>query len=275
MEHVHDHTLWETLIEVFTAEELVPLFALWLGVLGAVVGSFLCCAASRRGTGESALRGRSRCDSCGRVLAARDMIPIVSWLLLRGRCRHCGAKIPVSDWLGETLPAAAFAALTLVIGPSAELWMWLILTALLTELSLIDAKEQILPDGLLIAAAGVRLVFWAAGGFSLPELKTMAVGAVSVSAPVLAAALVMDRVLGRESMGGGDIKLLAVLGLYLPWRQMIFLLVCACLTGIAGGLLSRGRGGDKAFPFGPHIALAAIVTRLAGGPVVGWYMGLF
>ena len=273
MEHVHEHTFLEMVDLVFTAEELRPLMALWLAVLGAVLGSFLCCAAARRGSGESVLKGRSRCDSCGHVLAAWEMIPVFSWPLLRGKCRHCGAKIPPADWLGETLLAAAFGALTLVIGVGGELWMWLILAALLTELSLIDAREQILPDSLLIAAAAVRLVFWAVGGFSLPALKTMAIGAVSVSVPVLAAVLVMDKVLGRESMGGGDIKLLAVLGLYLDWRHMLLTVLAACLMGIVGGAIGRKKG--KPFPFGPYIALAAVLVRLAGEPVIGWYMGLF
>lgn len=273
MEQVHGHSFWDMALSVLTAGEFRPVLALLLGVLGAVLGSFLACAASRRGSGDSVLKGRSRCDSCGRVLAVREMIPVLSWPLLRGRCRRCGAKIPVLYWLAEALPAAAFAALTMTLGVSAELGMWLILTALLTELALIDARELVLPDGLLAAAALVRLVFWAAGGFDRAEIAAMAIGAVSASVPLLAVALVMDRVLGRESMGGGDIKLLAVLGLYLDWRRMILLLVCACLAGIAGGLAARKR--DSAFPFGPYIALAAVIVELVGERVVQWYVGLF
>ena len=264
MEHVHDHTFWEMVSEVLTAPELRPLLALWLGLLGSVMGSFLDCAASRRGTGRSVLKGRSQCDSCGHVLAAWEMIPLVSWPLFRATCRHCGAHIPVECWLAEIFGAAAFATLTLAIGGSWELLMWLILAALLLELSLIDARELIIPDGLLIAAAAVRLVFWAIEGHALPALGQMAIGALSVSLPLLLLSLLMDKVLGRESMGGGDIKLLAVL---------IFLLLASCLVGIIGGLITAKRG--KPFPFGPYIALGAFITRLTGGPVISWYLGLF
>lgn len=273
MEHVHDHTFWEMVSETLTYPGLRPLLALWLGVLGSVMGSFLDCAASRRGTGRSVLKGRSQCDTCGHVLAAWEMIPIISWPLFRGTCRHCGAHIPVECWLAEVFGAAAFAALTLAIGVSWELLMWLILAALLLELSLIDAREQILPDGLLIAAAVVRLVFWVIEGHSLLALGGMAIGALSISVPLLLLSLLMDKVLGRESMGGGDIKLMAVLGLYFPWQQMVFLLLASCLVGIVGGLISAKRG--KPFPFGPYIALGAIITRLAGGPVISWYLSLF
>lgn len=252
---------------------LTPLFAFWLGILGAVLGSFLCCAASRRGTGESVWRGRSRCDSCGRTLAAWELIPIFSYLFFRGRCRTCGKRIPVDAILAEALGAFSFAALTLRLGLTAELVMWLILAALLLLLGLIDAREQILPDRLLLAAVLVRAVFWALSGFSLQELGRMALGAFGVSVPLLLLVLMMDRILGRESMGGGDIKLTAVLGLYLPWQQMLFMLLTACVLGIIGGLASRARG--KAFPFGPYLALAALVTRLAGENVIRWYMGLF
>lgn len=273
MEHTHQHTLWRTLVEVFTAEELTPLFALWLGVLGAVAGSFLCCAASRRGTGRSVWRGRSVCDCCGRTLAAWEMIPIFSCLVFRGRCRTCGGRIPPEAWLSELLGAAAFAGLTLRLGLTVELPAWLIFSSLLLLLGLIDAREQILPDGLLLAGAALRLAFWALAGFSLPALGRMALGAVSVSVPLLVLSLVMDRVLGRESMGGGDIKLLAVLGLWFPWQQMLLLLMAACVLGILGALITRARG--RAFPFGPYIALAALITRLAGENVVAWYAGLF
>ena len=123
MEHVHDHTFWGLLVETLTADELRFETAAKLRDRLAVMGSFLDCIASRHGSGESFLKGRSHCDSCGHVLAAWEMIPIVSWPLFRGKCRHCGERIPVISWLAEVFGAAGFAALALVLGGSVELLM--------------------------------------------------------------------------------------------------------------------------------------------------------
>lgn len=247
----------------------------WLALLGAMLGSFFACAAQRAARGESALRGRSRCDSCGHALAARDLVPVASYLACRGRCRYCGKKIPLSDFWAEIAGACIFAAFALHTGPAPVLGLWLGLGAGLLYLSLRDIAQRVLPDWVLLALAALRLVYWALEGFSLPELGTMALGAVSVAAPLLAVVLLMDRVMGRETMGGGDIKLMAVLGLYFPWEQMLFLLLAACALGIVGGLAGHGRRGEGTLPFGPYIAAAAVLTVLLGPTAVGWYLSLF
>ncbi len=211
--------------------------AFWLAVLGAVLGSFFDCLAWRRAHGESIWRGRSHCGSCGHVLTVRDLVPVFSYLFARGRCRYCRAKIPADALLAELAGMAAFALLTWKTGLVPELAMWLILAALLLLLSLIDFHERLLPDGLLAAAVANRLIFFLLSGNAAARLAPMLIGAFSVSLPMLLVSLIMDRVLGRESMGGGDIKLLFVLGLYLDWMQMILLLFTACILGIAAALV--------------------------------------
>ena len=243
------------------ADHLLQLYlTLWLALLGAVLGSFLCCAADRGGLP----RGRSCCDHCGRSLGAGELIPVVSYLHSRGRCRHCGGAIPGHVLGAEVAGAVGFAALAWRFGPCPELVMWLILAALLLLLSLIDGKEHLLPDKLLLAAAVNRVVFLFLLGQPLPEtLKTMALGSLGI-------ALVMDKVLGRESLGGGDIKLLFVLGLYLSLLEMLLLLVAACLLALVWAL-GRGKG---EIPFGPFLAGGWLAVVLFGAPLLSWYQSL-
>lgn len=249
--------------------------ALWAGVLGAVLGSFLDCAAARYAAGAGWLpRGRSRCDACGHVLAVTDLIPVVSFLARRGRCRWCGAKIPADCLWAEIAGAAAFAALAARFGPAPELVMWLLLAAALLAVSLTDAKVHEIPDGALLFAAAARAVFLLLLRQPLlPALREMALGALPVPAALLALSLVMDRALGRESLGGGDIKLLFVIGLYMTWAEMLLILLAGCLLALLWALRP---GRDRAAPlaFGPFIAAAWLLTVLFGGGLIGWYMAL-
>lgn len=219
---------------------LICYAAFWLAVLGAVLGSFFDCLAWRRAHGESIWQGRSHCGSCGHILGVRDLIPVFSYLFARGRCRYCHTKIPADALFAELAGMAAFGLLTWKTGLVPELAMWLIFAALLLLLSLIDLHERLLPDKLLIAAVANRLIFLLISGNVSEQLAPMLIGAFSVSVPMLLIALAMDRILGRESMGGGDIKLLFVLGLYLNWMQMLLLLFVACILGIAAALATRG-----------------------------------
>ncbi len=248
-------------------------YTVWLGILGAVMGSFLDCLAWRRIHGESIFKGRSHCAACGHVLGVRDLIPVVSYLSTGGKCRYCGAGIPWDAPAAEIALAAAFSALAWKLELSPELFMWLIFAGLLLLLSLIDAMERLLPDALLAIAAGNRLAFWLFTGHSPAELKAMVIGACSVAVPLLLLVLALDRLWGRETMGGGDIKLLFVMGLYLHWTEMLLLLLTACILGIIGGLL--GKSGGRGIPFGPYLAAACIVVRLFGSPLIDWYLGLF
>lgn len=251
---------------------LVNLYlALWLAILGAVLGSFLCCAADRGGLPT----GRSRCDGCGHVLGVGELIPIFSYLASKGRCRHCGASIPVRCLAAELVGAASFAALGLRFGPSLELVMQLILAALLLLLSLVDWTAHVLPDKLLLAAAVNRLVFLFLLREPLGEtLPQMALGAFSVSLPLLLLSLVMDWLLNKDTLGGGDIKLLFVLGLYLSWLEMLLLLIFACALALlwAAGPGRRQAGGE--IPLGPFLAASWLCVTLFGAPLIQWYVSL-
>lgn len=245
-------------------------------LLGAVFGSFLNCAAWRISHGESVLRGRSHCPDCGHVLGAGDLVPILSWLFLRGRCRYCGKKIPARYPLTE----AVFALLTLLCLLRFDLsWLclrnWILLCCLFC-LSLTDLECMIIPDVCLIIAAAVWGIFLPLTGMGWPAVRGGLLAGLIFGGGLLGLSLLMDRILKRDSLGGGDIKLFAVLGLYLGIVGTLFMTVLACLLGLLFAVLRRGRGGgSEPFPFGPAIAAAGTVMLLCGEPLIQWYTGLF
>lgn len=246
----------------------------WLAVFGAVFGSFLDCAASRWAAGDPhPFAGRSRCASCGHALGARDLVPVASFLARRGRCRWCGEKIPAECLWAELAGAAAFACLGARFGPAPELGQWLVFAALLLALSLTDAAKRIIPDRLLALLAANRAVWFFVLGHGVREVLE-AVKALAVPAALLALVLALEKLLGREAMGGGDIKLLFALALYLGWAELFLALLAGCLMGLLWAALSGGKKGT-AMPFGPFLSAGALLTVCYGGPVLEWYFGLF
>jgi leader peptidase (prepilin peptidase)/N-methyltransferase len=266
---------------LFLSPGLTAYILLITAVLGLVCGSFADCAAARIAAGQSFLRGRSHCDRCGHVLGPRDLVPVVSWLALKGKCRYCGAKISVRCPLTELLCAAAFVGVVLRYDVTLVAAQYLILTVLLEMVALVDYDTGLIPDELLAAILTDFLVFspfvklggiWKVYGAGL-------LSGFAAAGPLLLLVLIMDRILRRESMGGGDIKLFFVTGMFFPWQCVLFLLILACLFGIVFALISQKTTGDpenpKAFPFGPAIAAGVYVSLLAAQPAVRAYLNLF
>jgi leader peptidase (prepilin peptidase)/N-methyltransferase len=224
-------------------------------LLGALVGSFLGTVLRRWPDGRSALRGRSACDGCGRPLGATELVPILSWVALRGRCRTCDARI-APDHLAMELAAALVGVVAMVAHPNpvtALFGWWLLLIAAL------DARHHWLPDRLTVPLVLAGLVVAAAG--IGPDWRERAIGAVA-GYVVLAGIAVGYRALrGREGLGGGDPKLLAGLGAWLGWQQLPFVLLGAGLLGLLAVLLRRLRGEAVSaidrVPLGTLMALAA------------------
>ncbi len=245
-------------------------------LLGAVMGSFLHCAAWRIARNEPFWKGRSHCSVCGHTLGVRELVPVFSWLLQRGRCRHCQAAIPKRYPLAEL----AFALMTVLTLLKFDLTVitlrnWILLCCLFC-LSLVDLETCIIPDGcLLIAAASWGLALPFLGWCWLEIGRQLAAGLFYGSA-MLGISLLLDRVLQRESLGGGDIKLFALVGLYLGWLATLFAIILACVLGLLfGAVYNRKVGESGAFPFGPAIALSVWVMLLYGDPLTHWYLGLF
>ncbi len=240
-------------------------------VIGLVMGSFLNAWSWRVAHGEKISRGRSHCTACGHVLSATDLIPVFSWLYLKGKCRYCGKKISGRYPLSELICMALYLSIVYRYGFSTDTIRFLILGSLLLAASLTDIEIMEIPDRMTVLMAAASLLRLADG---ISELKSMLTGFIAVAGPLLITVLIMEHILRRTAMGGGDIKLIAVLGLHFGALKTLFLLITACFAGlISVGIAKKGSG--KEFPFGPSIAFAAWVTMMAGEKAVSAYLSLF
>lgn len=247
-------------------------------VLGLVLGSAFHCLAWRLARGEKWQKGRSVCPDCGHVLSVIDLFPVFSWLILGGKCRYCRKNIPFRYTLAELLLAVSYTAILWHFGLSLRALCDAVLVSCLLCLSLTDYDVQEIPDRFLLIPAVCRLalLFYEGG---LRGLWQGFWPGLVLGGALLLLSLIMDKVLKKESLGGGDIKLLAMLGLFFPLAQCLLLLVIACVIGLCFALLSKNHDGGTpeagAMPFGPAISLAAFFTLLAGEKLVGWYLSLF
>ena len=258
------------MFSIYLSKALLYYCCFWAAVFGACMGSFLNCAAWRIAHNESFLKGRSRCPVCGHVLGVPDLVPVFSWLFLRGRCRHCGTRISPRYMLTE----CAFAALTVLcllrFDCSALCLRNYVFLCCLFCLSLVDLDCFLIPDGCLLLAALVWLLTlpWTGDNAAAHILAGLGYGGAT-----LAVSLVMDKVLQKESLGGGDIKLFAVMGLYLGGIASLFALLFSCALGLLFAAATRN-GKGKPFPFGPAISAACCVMLLYGQRLTAWYAGL-
>ena len=242
-------------------------------LFGACMGSFLNCMAWRIVHGESVLRGRSHCDECGHVLAARDLVPVLSYLFSGGRCRYCGAKLSARHVWAELISAAVYVSLLLQYDISLQTLEGWLLACVLLACAFADLEGYIIPDRFVAVGAVlfVATLFWEPE--PLRRALDGALGGVTVAGGLLLLSLYMDKRMKRETLGGGDIKLLFLTGLFFGWKGNLLCLVLACVVGIVWGLAGKRRG--EAIPWGPSIAVGAWITALAGQPFINWYLGFF
>jgi leader peptidase (prepilin peptidase)/N-methyltransferase len=239
---------------------------------GLIVGSFVTVVAHRVPQGESIVAPRSRCPECGVQIAAYDNVPVFSWLLLKGRARCCGATISARYPLTELALGLLYAASVLVLWDDpGEIALGLVFVTALLAVTLTDLEHRIIPNRILLVAAvlGIAIAAVALPG-SLPE---RAIAAVAAGGALFLAALAYPR-----GMGLGDVKLAAVMGLFLG-RNVAPAMLVALLTGALVGLAMIARDGaaarKKAIPFGPFLAFGGVVGLLAGDQLVDWYLGTF
>lgn len=239
---------------------------------GAVTGSFLSVVAHRVPRGESIVGPRSRCASCSAQIAAYDNIPIFSWLLLRGRCRHCDERISIRYPLIEIATGLLFALTVLVLHDEpAQLVLGLVFVATLAAITLTDLELRLIPNKILLvsAVAGIAL----AAGLDPSSLPERAIAAAAAGGLLFAIAFAYPR-----GMGMGDVKLAAVMGLYLGRSVAPALLIGFAAGSVFGLALIACHGAaarKQAVPFGPFLALGGVIGLLAGEQIVDWYLGTF
>jgi leader peptidase (prepilin peptidase)/N-methyltransferase len=242
-----------------------------IGAFGAIVGSFLNVVAHRLPKGESLVSPRSRCPSCEVQIAAYDNVPIVSWLVLRGRCRHCGARISPRYPLVELLTLLTFAAIALTRGVDDDLVMELPFAAALIVVAAIDLEHRIIPNRILVPAGVFAII--AATVVRTGDLPELVIAGAAAFAALLLAALAYP-----AGMGMGDVKLAGVMGLYLGLSVIPAMLVAFAAGSVVGiGILVRHgtEARKRALPFGPFLALGGLVGVLFGPDLIDAYRDAF
>ena len=247
--------------------------ALILFPAGLLLGSFVTVLAHRLPRGESFVLGRSHCPDCGTQIRAYDNVPVVSWLALRGRCRDCRAPISPRYPLTELALGVLYVGTLVVLGTGdpGQLALGLVLCTVLAAVTLTDLEQRIIPNPIILAGAVTGLVV--AAVFDPSSLPACIAAALGAGGFLFVVALSYPR-----GMGMGDVKLVAMMGIYLGGAVIPAMLV-AFAAGAVVGLVMIAREGatarKRAIPFGPFLALGGVVGLWAGDPIVAWYTSTF
>lgn len=241
------------------------------GVFGALLGSFLNVCILRLPENQSIVRPPSACPQCRSLIAWYDNVPVVSWLVLRGRCRGCGEWISIQYPLVEALVAAIWAVAVWYYGP-----VWMGLTAavfgtLLLGIGVTDARTYIIPDeftiGGLLFGLAISLVYGVDG------LLSALVGAAVGFAILLFVAWAGEKAFGKEAMGGGDIKMMAMVGAFTGWQGVLLTIFGGALLGTLI-FIPLTLGKKRLVPFGVFLAAAAAIAFVVGDEIVRWYLSV-
>lgn len=243
-------------------------FLIYAGVLGASVGSFMNVCVTRLPKGESLLRPRSRCPECSGQIAWYDNVPLLSWILLRGKCRQCRTSISFQYPAVELVTAAIWIGMALMYGPTWRALQGSILFSLLLTISLIDARHYLIPDALSIGGLGAGLALSLLPGS--PSFLTSVIGAALGFGVLLAVGLLGEWVFKKPAMGGGDIKMMAMVGAFLgPAGAMLTIFIGALAGTLVFAPLSLKT--KREVPFGVFLGLGAAIAFLFGQSLVEWY----
>jgi len=252
---------------------------LWIGalvtVLGACVGSFLNVCIYRLPRHESLMWPGSRCTRCARALSWYENVPVVSWVLLRGRCRTCREPVSWMYPIVEVITALTFLSGYLLYGISAIGAVRVLFACALIVLFVTDLQHKILPNVITVPGIVVGFVL---SLFLPPGWRDSLIGIAIGGGTLFAIAEAYYRLRGLEGLGMGDVKLLGMIGAFLGWKLVLLTLVFASFAGSIAGviLIASGRGSMKyALPFGTYLAVAALVAAIWGTPIVDWYLGFY
>jgi leader peptidase (prepilin peptidase)/N-methyltransferase len=244
-------------------------------IFGACIGSFLNVCIYRIPSALSIVHPGSRCPRCETIIPFYDNIPILSYLLLRGKCRNCGISIAIRYPLVELMGGLSALASTLTFGLTLHALVVFAFIATLIVVTFIDLDHRIIPDS--ISLPGIPIFFMAALAVPSITWQASAIGIVVGGGSLFAVAWIYQLITGREGMGGGDIKLLAMIGAMIGWKGILFTLFAASAIGTIVGLLAMvrsGKGMRLAIPFGPFLAIGAVIYLFFGNALIFWYLNL-
>jgi len=267
-----------------------PVLAVFAGIWGAMLGSFLNVCVYRLPRNESVIRPASHCPGCGAPIAWYDNIPLLSYVALRGRCRHCGARISAQYPAIELAVALIWAGAVVWWGASGEALSAALLTTLLLGIALTDARHYLIPDEFSLGGLGAGLALsFVPGGISPLESLLGAAAGFALLWVVKAGgdwALARGVIRGEElqqvleagekptTLGGGDLKMMAMVGSFLGWRGVLLTAFLGSLAGVVVFLPLVAMKRRSPIPFGVFLAIGAVVTLAIGDALIAWYAGL-
>ena len=280
----------------------LPVACALMGILGAMIGSFLNVVIHRLPREQSIVFPNSSCPKCHARIRAYDNIPILSFLILRGQCRACGARISPRYPAVEALTGLLFAAVTWHDGWSFALGLDLIFAASMLALLFIDAEHMILPNAItypgivfaLVARAAIPYLAGPGHLDDLPQLITLlpstypvwlvsligaAIGALAGGGSLWLMGFLWEKLRGVEAMGLGDVKMMLMVGAYLGWRLTILTILLAAFSGSLAGISLMLRRGSRdlqmMLPFGIFLGIGSILSLLIGSRIIQWYASQF
>ncbi len=252
-----------------------PFFPACAFTFGMLVGSFLNVCICRMPKDESIISPPSHCPQCSYQIRWYENIPVVSYLFLRGKCRGCGAQISLQYPLVELLNGTLSLLLFLRFGPTPAFAVLFLFCSALVVITFIDIEHQIIPDEISLAGIPVGFIL----SFFLKEHSWLnsLFGILLGGGTLLLVAFAYQRLTGKDGMGGGDIKLLAMMGAFLGWKAVPFIIFASSLVGSIVGIsimMLQKKDAKLAIPFGPYLAFAAILYIFYGKPLILWYLEL-
>ena len=242
-------------------------------LFGLALGSFLNVCIYRIPLRKSIVRPPSSCPQCGRQIRFYDNIPVLSYILLLGRCRHCRHPISPQYPVVEAATGLLSLALFVKVGASPEFVFLLLFGASLIAIAFIDLQHKIIPDVLSIPGMIVGFIYSLLPFSSMTWMDSM-IGIVGGGGFLLLVGLAFEKMTGREGMGMGDVKMLAMIGAWTGWRALLFIILLSSLAGslIGGALLFLSRQGVRTrIPFGPFLALGTLIYLFFGHEIVWWF----
>lgn len=271
---------------------ILDLFGILMFVAGAVIGSFLNVCIVRLPHEQSIVTPRSHCVRCKKMIPWYDNIPFVSYLILRGQCRFCNEKISARYFLVELITALTFLGFYWHFGPTILLLPYLFMAACFIVATFVDFEHRIIPDEVSIGGMFAGLVF----SLLIPQLHDVPLegqslilvhlhslglslmGVLIGGGSIYLMGILGDFLFKKESMGGGDVKLLAMVGAFMGWKMAVLTFFIAPFFGAVYGIIEKIRTKDTMIAYGPFLVLGALICLFWGDPIIAWIMsgyGLF